>query len=322
MTTRIKNALLDGGAFFIRQKFTAKNPGNLMKFKKSRAFTLIELLVVIAIIAILAAMLLPALAAAKGRAIRAQCLSNMHQIAVGCAIYASDSNDWYPVWSDHLSNPSGHPLNQIHSQRYALYTIGPAAVPTTTPITQNAAKTVYDFQNLGLLYSGGLLGDGRALYDPAFSSAIPSSLSYMASINNYTQPKLAPSFYYPESDGNAYSSYLFNPRVVNAAGYQAGASSDPATLRLMQKQSQARHKLFMLDFVQDPDTSGALVFNANQFAHYPAKGFCVLFADGAASFITSKPALAIVLSGTFSTQQSQQSCVDYDNLFNALEGSD
>ena len=63
---------------------------NFKSLPRTKGFTLIELLVVIAIIAVLAAMILPALAAAKFRSKVINCTSNFRQWGVVANLYANE----------------------------------------------------------------------------------------------------------------------------------------------------------------------------------------------------------------------------------------
>lgn len=110
--------------------------------QRKKAFTLIELLVVIAIIAILAAMLLPVLAAAKRRAQRINCVSNIKQVNLAFRIWEGDNNNSYPMA---VSTSAGGCEEQIAcSANQAAGTIAackPAGMTNIFCVTSNELST-------------------------------------------------------------------------------------------------------------------------------------------------------------------------------------
>jgi len=277
--------------------------------KSSAGFTLIELLVVIAIIAILAAMLLPALAAAKKKAQMATCQNNFHQIAIALNIYAGDAGDWYPYWYDQAT----HPVNKINQAQYTRYVVQTGSaintpVPKGVP-SNNSSGAAWEFQNLGFIFNENLIGDGKVLYCPSFQNAPGSTLT----ADTYSTPKFM-------STDSGISGGV--PRVRSSICFNPHADTT-SNLRLFQKTSDVARagtglKLLAMDFIGGGTISGTPItgFNAYTFAHFPSKGWDVLFTDGSVKFCKSVQAytLAVALTDPDAATPTQ-----YEPILQALE---
>jgi prepilin-type N-terminal cleavage/methylation domain-containing protein len=292
----------------------------------SRGFTLIELLVVIAIIAILAALLLPALAAAKRRAKLATCQSNFHQIFIGCAAYANDYSDYYPICTTGGGNTPPNLPNHLSFVDYTEYIFNPpGANYITTPNTPlpTGIQPYGSYDCLGLLYETKSVGNGKCLFCPCF---MPPD---QHAADDYSTPSLlstGPATMVRGTGNYAVEdSTLYNPRLVDAT------AAAPTNLRAFPKTSSVwsesasgnvpgsgGSQLFATDFLSSVDGTTSS-FSPGYFAHYPAEGFNVLFRDGAVNFVQSVTAFNMVAQGQLPTVETAGSNLAYDQFFNYLE---
>jgi prepilin-type N-terminal cleavage/methylation domain-containing protein len=262
-------------------------------------FTLIELLVVIAIIAILAAMLLPALAAAKEKANRAQCVSNLHQLGLGYTMYAGDNSDNYPI-----TQAGGNGVNVIKGGYYTRWVAYAAGLEGVKVDVNNTAIKWTDF---GALMPAKFVGDGKVYFCPSLN-AKNSTLGSLWYSPILTFKASNPA----DGNGNVRCSYVCNPRV-----------DDPAAGNPKRKYPKASgvkgRVLFAMDFIDYTQFSnlGEVLVAGTDFAHSRSKGWNCMFSDGSVSFGKDLAAAkAAYVAGGF---PSQYDVKGINQLADALE---
>ena len=209
-----------------------------------RAFTLIELLVVIAVIAILAALLLPALSAAKRKAGQTACLNNQRQLASAVLMYVDDNGGTFPgIASQHLGfDPEDWIYWRTNAALYPAVQKSPILTQTAASVfrcpldTSDAYRIAQSSPPDGpYLYSYSMTGYGVGAYsgyDPTLNLGMTSVVSGTTAYPFKQAGVRSPTLKIMLAEEPATTAKRDNPTgagVINDGRWQPG--QDPLTCR-------------------------------------------------------------------------------------------